>query len=313
VIVFLLNLYLAVLFCLVWFRIVPFNLFWKISPVVVLLMLLVGLFIPMQWGAPSGPALVVRQSVQIVPDVAGQVIDVPVEPNAPLKADDVLFRIDPIPFQAQVDALEAQLKFAELRFGQMSDLASKQAGRVFDVEQREAEVKQLRAQLAGARWNLEKTVVRAPSDGFVTNVALRKGARVASLPLAPVMAFIETSQTIVGVEIVQINARHIRPGQPVETTFKFFPGRIFAGRVEAVLQAVSGGQAQPSGQAVTPKGVQSAPFVVRIKLDDEEVLRRLPAGSAGEAAIFTDRVKVSHIVRRVMLRMIALVNFVNPF
>jgi hypothetical protein len=59
--------------------------------------------------------------------------------------------------------------------------------------------------------------------------------------------------------------------------------------------------------------VQSAPFVVRIKLDDEEVLRRLPAGSAGEAAIFTDRVKVSHIVRRVMLRMIALVNFVNPF
>src|SRR5262249_59816744 len=132
--VFLLTLYLLVLFGLVRFKVVRFNLFWKISPALVLLFLLVGLFIPMQWGAPSGPARVVRQSVQIVPDVAGEVIDVPVEPNAPLRANDVLFRIDPIPFQAQVDTLEAQLKFAELRLGQMSELAGKQAGRVFDVE-----------------------------------------------------------------------------------------------------------------------------------------------------------------------------------
>jgi multidrug resistance efflux pump len=313
VIVFLFNLYLVVLFLLVRFKVVPFNLFWKVSPLPVLLLLTIGLFIPMQWGAPSGPALVIRQSVQIVPDVAGEVIDVPVEPNAPLKADDVLFRIDPVPFQAQVDALEAQLKFAELRLGQMSELASKQAGRVFDVEQREAEVKQLRAQLTGARWNLEKTVVRAPADGFVTNVALRKGARVASLPLSPVMAFIETSQTIVGVEIAQINARHIRPGQPVEITFKYLPGRIFPGKVETVLQAVAGGQVQPSGQAVAPQVVQSAPFVVRIRLEDAELLRRLPAGSTGEAAIYTDSVRPSHVVRRVMLRMTAILNFVNPF
>jgi multidrug resistance efflux pump len=35
----------------------------------------------------------------------------------------------------------------------------------------------------GARWNLDKTVVRAPADGCATNIGLRKGARVdASLP-----------------------------------------------------------------------------------------------------------------------------------
>jgi len=312
-IVFLFNLYLAILFCLVWFGIVRFNLFWKASPVLVLVLLLVGLFIPMQWGAPSGPALVVRQSVQIVPDVAGEVIDVPVQPNTPLKEKDILFRIDPVPFQAQVDTLEAQLKFAELRYGQMSELARKQAGRVFDVEQREAEVKQLKGQLASAKWNLDKTVVRAPTDGYVTNVALRKGARVASLPLSPVMAFIETSETIVGVEIAQINARYIEPGQPVEAAFKYLPGRIFPGKVETVLQAVSSGQTRVTGQAVTPTEVQSAPFVVRIRLDDAELLRRLPAGSTGEAAIFTDHVKVAHVIRKVMLRMTAILNFINPY
>src|SRR5262245_15101355 len=90
-IVVLLNVYLVILFLLVRFKVVPFNLFWKCSPFIVLLLLLVGLFIPMGWGAPQGSALVARPSVQIVPNVAGEVIDVPVEPNKPLKAGDVLF------------------------------------------------------------------------------------------------------------------------------------------------------------------------------------------------------------------------------
>lgn len=312
-IVFLVIVYLLVLFLLVRFKIIPVNLFWKLSPLLVLLVLNIGLFIPMGWGAPSGPALVVRHSVQVVPDVAGQVIDVPVSPNVPVTANDVLFRIDPVPFQSQVDALDAQLKFAQLRFEQMSELASKQAGRVFDVQQHESEVKQLTAQLEGARWNLEHTVVRAPADGYVTNLALRKGARVSNLPLAPVMAFIDTSETIIGAEIAQIYARYVEPEQKVEATFKLFPGHIFTGRVESVIQAIASGQTEVSGAAVTPKAVQSAPFVVRLILDDADIARRLPAGATGTATIFTDHVKVAHIIRRVMLRMTAYLNYINPF
>jgi multidrug resistance efflux pump len=57
-----------------------------------------------------------------------------------------------------------------------------------------------------------------------------KGARVANLPLSPVMAFIDTSQTIVGVEIQQIYTRYIEVGQDVEVTFKVFPGQVYKGR-----------------------------------------------------------------------------------
>ena len=109
-IVVLLNVYLVILFVLLKLKIVPFNLFWKVSPVIVFLLLMIGLFIPMNWGAPQGPALVIRQSVAIVPDVAGEVIEVPAVANKPLKAGDVLFRLDPTPYKAQVRALEAQLK-----------------------------------------------------------------------------------------------------------------------------------------------------------------------------------------------------------
>ena len=197
-IVAILNVYLVILFILVKTKIVPFNLFWKCSPLIVLLLLMFGLFIPMGWGAPQGAALVVRNSVQIVPNVAGEVTEVPVEPNKPLKAGDVLFKIDPTPYQAQVDSIGAQVKFEELRLSQMTQLQLSDAGRAFDVEQRQADVDKLKGQLLGAKWNLDQTVVRAPADGYVTNVGLMKGARVASLPLSPVMAFIDTSETVVG-------------------------------------------------------------------------------------------------------------------
>lgn len=312
-IIVLLNVYLVLLFLLVKLGLVRLTLFWKVSPVLVLLLLLIGLFIPMNWGAPQGAAIVLRNSVAIVPSVAGEVIDVPVEANRPIKEGDVLFRIDPLPFEATVKTLKAQLAFAELRHEQASQLQSRGTGRAFDMEQREAEVAQLRAQLEAAQWNLDKTTVRAPAEGYVTNLALRKGARVASLPLAPVMAFIDTSQTLVGVSIDQIAVRHVEPGQPVELTFKVRPGIVRTGEVESVLQAIATGQVQTSGQAVAPRLVQAVPFVVRVRLDDEAFARALPAGAVGEAAIFTEQVKPAHLIRRVILRQIAILNYVNPF
>ena len=310
-IVVLLNLYIAILALFVWFKVIPLTLFWKISPVIVLLLLLIGLFIPMGWGAPSGPVALVRNSVQIIPSVSGEVTEVPVAANMPLKAGDVLFRIDPTTYKAQVEAIDAQLKFAKLRLSQMSELYARDAGRGFDVEQRQAEVDQLAAQLDGARWNLEKTTVVAPADGYVTNLALRKGARVTGQ--SPVMAFIDTSEVIVGAEIAQNDARYVESGQPAEITFKTFPGQVFTGQVETVLQAISSGQATTTGLAVTPSQIESAPFVVRIKLDDDRLGPRLPAGSTGTAAIFTDRVKASHVIRQVLLRQTAIINYVNPF
>jgi RND family efflux transporter MFP subunit len=309
----LMALYLALLFTLVWLGLIRFNAFWKASPLIVLLLLNIGLFIPMGWGAPQGKALVYRNAVSIVPDVAGEVVDVPVAPNAPLKAGDVLFRIDPTPFDAQAKAIEAQLKLSSTRLTQMTSLYERDAGRGFDVEQRQSEVDQLKAQLANAQWNLDKTVVRAPADGYVTNVALRKGARVGNLSVSPVMAFIDTSATRVVVEIDQINARYVATGQEVEIAFKFLPGRIFTGKVESILQAVATGQAQVSGQAVMPKGIETVPFVVRVALDDAEFAKTLPAGATGAAAIFTDHVKVSHLIRRVLLRQVAIIDYVNPF
>src|SRR5688572_33195152 len=60
--------------------------------------------------APSAlDVQVVKYVVQVLPRVTGCVIEVPVEPNRLVRKGEVLFRVDPRPFQFEVDRLEAQL------------------------------------------------------------------------------------------------------------------------------------------------------------------------------------------------------------
>jgi hypothetical protein len=68
-------------------------------------------------------------------------------------------------------------------------------------------------------------------------------------------------------------------------------------------------QTRPFARVRTPRQVAAAPLV-RIKLDDVKLAASLPAGAA---AIYTGHIKPSHIVRKVILRQIAIVNDVNPF
>ncbi|MEK6249258.1 MAG: biotin/lipoyl-binding protein, partial [Planctomycetales bacterium] len=73
----------------------------------------------MLWGAPSGPINVFRYVIEIVPNVSGEVVDVPVKPHESLKKGDVLFQIDKRPFQAEVDRLEAAIAEAEQKVLQL--------------------------------------------------------------------------------------------------------------------------------------------------------------------------------------------------
>jgi multidrug resistance efflux pump len=62
---------------------------------------------------PSGRATVTGRVVEVTPNVTGQVIAIPVKPNVPVKTGDVLFQIDPAPFQYKVAQLQASLAAAK--------------------------------------------------------------------------------------------------------------------------------------------------------------------------------------------------------
>ncbi|MDA8745430.1 efflux RND transporter periplasmic adaptor subunit [Rubripirellula amarantea] len=88
---------------------------WPIAIMVVVGVLMIGT-VTVLWtiAAPiSTKAVVTRYVVQIVPYSKGQVISIPAKPNVPLKKGDVLYKIDPTPYQLTVDQVKSQLQGAK--------------------------------------------------------------------------------------------------------------------------------------------------------------------------------------------------------
>jgi multidrug resistance efflux pump len=175
-----------------------------------------------------------------------------------------------------------------------------------------ARVAAVRAQLTAAKYSLERTTVRAPSDGVVTYLGLRPGARVTPMPMAPVMAFVDTSETLLGASIQQINLRFIEPGQSADVALKYLPGQVIEAEVESVLAATEQGQVFVGGAAAGRRDTSPYPMYVRLKFKDDTLARSLPAGAGGQVAIYTAQGKPTHLIRRVMMHMTAWMNYVVP-
>ena len=375
-IVFLTLCYCGVLAALIKLGVIKLNTFWKISPLIWVVVLLTVLIIPMQWGAPSGAARVFQTVVEVVPNVSGEVVDVPARPLVPMHKGDVIFEIDKRPFEYAVEAKRAALAESEQAVPQLKanldaasaavnearakrDQAQQEYQRYakandsetspyseLDVENRRLSyvateaaleralanerqaklayqseidgvnttVTRLRADLLNAEYNLNQTVVRAPSDGFILGLTLTKGQRVSNLPLRSWVAFVnaDTSKLIVGIS--QTRLRHVKPGQRAEVTLQMFPGQMLGATVEAVAEMTPQGQVQASGLVPTAPNAQQVaePVGVILKLDEQ-----LPSsiqtfgGAVGTAAIYTESASLTHVVRRIMMRMDAWLNYLR--
>jgi multidrug efflux system membrane fusion protein len=122
---------------------------------------------------------VARESVSVQPEVSGRITDIHFADGADLKRGALLFTIDPRPFQAQLDAAEANLAqskaaldLARIQFERVKDLVDSKAIARQDYDTRknavdvgEAQVKQFEAAVESARLNLEYTSIHSPIDG----------------------------------------------------------------------------------------------------------------------------------------------------
>lgn len=317
--------------------------------------------------------------VPIVPRVTGQVTEVPIEPNRPIAKGDVLFKIDPVPFQAAVTAVEAKLEqdkvalvtaeayqrglqdqlnnatakkaaivarldLAKKRVEQFGQMAQTGAGRRADLEQAESDVANLtgeilaaeatesevrqklsalteageidevaqakaqiaksEADLASAKYDLEGTTHYAPADGRVANLALRPGVRATQFATMPVMSFIEENDQWVLAFFRQNELRYVEPGNEAEIFLKTHPGRIIKCKVDSILWATAQGQMPISGNLpnTAPLAAPEQRIAVRLLVEPKDRELFLAAGARGAGAIYTDKGKFLHIIRKVFVR-----------
>lgn len=327
------------------------------------------LFITMAYNQPfSTNARIYFTVTPVLAGVRGRVIEVPVEnrSNQHLEAGDVLFKIDPKPYEytvaekraglAEAEANVAQLKASvdqatatvgkvqsELQLAQENydrqltlfqknvvaqatlDTASRNldASRQALAEANAAEdrakqaygatvdgehtaVVRLRNELADAQYDLEQTVVRAPTPGFVTQVALRPGMFAGMTAALPLMIFVhDAPEDRKLVAAFQQNAlQRVQPGDEGEVLFKGLPGRVFKVKVRGLIDAIAAGQLLPTGTLQDLGGpLPGGRAIALLDLQEDMSAYQLPLGSAGEAAIYTQHFHDLSLLRKILLRM----------
>jgi multidrug resistance efflux pump len=309
----------------------------------------------------------------VLPSVRGRVIEVPVQPNKPLKEGDELFRIDPKPYEfivaqkraalaeaeqnvkqlkasldqaaAAAKRADAQLALAQLDYDRQVELLAKKviAQATLDTASRNLEtarqtlagagaeeerarlayssniegvnttVARLRAELGDAEYDLQETVTRAPTAGFVTQVALRPGMYIVPAPLRPVMVFVNTERgdRELGAAFQQNSLQRVKAGDDAEVAFDAVPGRVFKGKVRYVSDAIAAGQFQATG-ALIDFGTRTEGGRALAVIDIEDDLSRyqIPLGAAAQVAIYTEHWRHISLLRKILLRMRSWQNYV---
>ena len=266
--------------------------------------------------------------LEVIPNVAGPVTEVPAEPLVEVKKGSVLFKIDATPYQAAVDNLtaaitraEAEKKLADIQVKRSSGLARRGAGPQQELDtwtakqaQIIAGIESLNAQLVSAQWQLEQTVVRAPADGYVVNLQVRPGVRVVTLPLSAPMTFVSSELYEVVASLSQSAARHVEVGNPVEIVFPSRPGQVYTGKVAAIIQATGQAQLTTSGDipVMTGQPVQGR-RPIRIELEDKSAMLELGQGAQASVGIYTNYGKPFQIITKVAVRIWAWTGYLtNP-
>jgi multidrug resistance efflux pump len=252
----------------------------------------------------------------IISSVTGRVINVPVKDDTSVKTGDILYQIDPVPFKNRVASLTAQLKLAQTDLDRAKQLLSKGVVAVRDYELALTRSEQLKADKANAIYDLEQTTVRAPTDGYVTQVILRPGMISAAIPLRPVMIFIHKETKYYIGWFRQNSLLRLKTNDDAEVTFDGIPGVIFSGKVKFVFPDLVEGQVIPSGSLISANSSQSpgrVPVVIEITDPNfDQYVNLLPGGAYGQTAIYTHHFHHVAIIRKILLRMAAWMSYIFP-
>ena len=197
------------------------------------------------------------QVIKITPRVGGPIVELPVLDNQAVTRDELLFKIDPRTYELAVEQAEAKLKQAlaseivkQDQAKRARDLSRKDKGAISeqslvrkenDLLVAKADVEVARANLNAAKLDLDFTEVRAPVDGYVTNLLLRYGSQ--TVANQPALALIDTNSFWVHGFFKETQIENIRPGNKVVVKLMTYPDAP----IEGVVESMGWGIAQQDG------------------------------------------------------------------
>lgn len=256
-------------------------------------------------------------TVDVGSEVSGKLAEVLVDYNDRVSKGQVIARIDPDTFEAQIaqgDAAiasaranlltaQAALRNTELDYGRKASLVKQKLVARGDLDQAQAARDQARAQVAAAqaqirqqqassrnfRLNLARTVIRSPVDGVVLQRSVEPGQTVAASLQAPVL--FKIAEDLARMEIVlavdESDIGQVKQGQPVSFTVDAFPDRQFRGEVSQIRLS-----------ATNTNNVITYPVVVAVDNGDQVLLPGMTANAEIEVSRRDNILKVPNAAMR---------------
>jgi len=198
--------------------------------------------------------------VTMAPQVAGQIVELPVSDNQFVHKGDLLMVIDPTNYKIAVSLAEAALQQVQVN----AENAEREAKRrlqltnlAVTVEQQQtfetsavaaqAQTQQAQANLEQARVNLQRTEIRSPVNGYVTNLLAQLGdyANVGQ----NVISLVDADSFWVDGYFEETALNRIQVGDPAEVKLMGYR-QIIRGHVGSIARGINVANAQPNGQGL---------------------------------------------------------------
>jgi len=193
---------------------------------------------------------------------------------------------------ANVEAAEANLEKARQDLGQLGE--------------NNVRILQAQVAIADAQLNIDRSLVRAPDDGVVTNVRLDVGNFAGSGQAQ--MTFIATDNLWVQADFTENNLGHVAAGNKVQIHFDVLPGRLFEGIVRGTGFGVDVDTA-PLGELPTIENdknwlreAQRFPVLVDLETEHARELG-VRVGSQATVTVFTGERPVLNGIARLRMRL----------
>jgi len=236
-----------------------------------------------------------KRKVDISADISGRVTELNVEEGQWVNAGDVLLRIDPTSFEAnvrrsnasvaqaraQAAQARANLTRAESELERAELLAPQQLISPAELEQARTQVMVARAQMEAAEYGvaqaeaglaeameqLRKTTISAPMSGQVTrlNIEVGETAIVGTMnnPGSLLLTIADLSEMEARVRVGETDIPSIKLGDSASVRIDAFPGQVFSGKVTRIGNSAVNA---PTGQSST-QAAQAIDFEVIVTLD----------------------------------------------
>ena len=201
--------------------------------------------------------------------------------------------------QGQVKTAEANLERARQDLGATGEENS----RILEAQ----------AALQQAQVNLERTPIRAPDDGIVTDVRIDRGNFAAAG--APLLTFLATENIWVQADFTENNLGNIKRGDPVEIVFDALPGQVVKGRVRTTGFGVAVDSA-PLGSLPTIENsrdwirdAQRFSVLVDFELPNERDRLGIRVGAQASMVVYTGDSWVMNTISRIRLRVQSILTY----